>query len=353
MKHGASSFHEEETLGKVYDSRLMGRLLTYIRPYLGFVVLATLLILLSSGVQISLAFIAKYGVDEFIEKKVSDGFGDVILVYLAAVVLILLVSYAQIITTVYLGQKIQNDLRMQIFKHLQKLHLAYFDKNPIGRIVTRVTNDVNALNELFSTGVVSVIGDLFMLALIVGAMLYLNWQLALIAFAVMPVLVVASFFFRVRARAAYRMVRLKLARLNAFVQEHITGMTLVQLFAQEKRTFGSFDDISTDLRAARHRAVIYYALFFPTVEVLGAVSLGLLLYFGGARIIGGTMTFGDLVAFLFLVERFFTPIRDLTEKYNILQSSIRRHHEPPLCTTPPSTNPRAARPAPASSEPSR
>ncbi len=318
----ADRYHDEETLSKVFDRRLMRRLLSYMRPYKWFVVLAVLLIFCSSVVQISLAFIVKTGVDQYIEKKIAEGYLTVILSYLGAVMLILLFSYGQILTTMYLGQKVQHDLRLRIFSHLQRLHLAYFDKNPVGRLVTRVTNDVKTLDELFSTGVVAVIGDLFMLALIVNAMLYLNWQLALLTFTVLPLLFLVSFVFRSLARKAYRQVRLKLARLNAFVQEHITGMTLVQLFAQEKRTFNEFKSINADLRGAHHRSIIYFALFFPTVELLGAISLGLLLYFGGVRIMGGTMSFGDLVAFLFLVERFFAPIRDLSEKYNLLQSSM-------------------------------
>ncbi len=319
---GASTYHEEEALGKAYDSRLMKRLMTYMRPYRWVVVGAVVLIFLSAVAQISLAFIAKWGVDNFIEKQVADGFGYAILAYLGAIVAILFLTYGQLMTTVWLGQHVQDDLRMQIFRHLQKLHLGYFDRNPVGRLVTRVTNDVNTLNEMFSTAVVSVIGDVFMLALIVGAMLYINWQLALITFIVLPILFVATFVFRARARDAYRQVRLKLARINSFVQEHVTGIALVQLFTQEKRTYDNFQEINTDLRKANHRSVIYYALFFPGVEIIGAVSLGLLLYFGGVRITGGTMTFGDLVAFLFLVERFYQPIRDLSEKYNVLQASM-------------------------------
>lgn len=318
----AKRFHEEEALGKAYDSRLMRRLLGYMRPYRGLTVLAVLFILLSAVAQISLATITKWGIDSYIKAGRSEGFYLVGLVYLVAIFGILVFSWGQIMTTVRLGQKVQHDLRMQIFGQLQRLHLRFFDRNPVGRLVTRVTNDVNTLNELFGTAVVAVIGDVFMLFLIVGYMLYLNWQLALITFLVLPVLIGATFVFRARARDAYRQVRLKLARMNAFMQEHITGMPVVQLFTQEKRTFGEFDDINLDLRRGNLRSVLYYAMFFPVVEIIGAVSLALVLYFGGVRIIGGTMTFGELTAFIWLVERFYQPIRDLSEKYNVLQSSM-------------------------------
>jgi len=315
-------YHEEEVLGKAYDGRLMRRLLTYMKPYRRVVVLAVVFIFFAAVAQTSLAFITKYGIDHYIEQEVSDGFFNVALMYLGAISLILLFSLGQIITTVWIGQKVQHDLRMQVFRHLQQLHLGFFDRNPVGRLVTRVTNDVNTLNEMFSTGVVAIIGDIFTITLIVGGMLYLNWQLALITFTALPLLVFVTFVFRAKAREAYRRVRLKLARLNAFVQEHVTGMTLVQLFTQEKRIGSDFGEINDDLRAAHHKSVMYYAFFYPVVEIIGAMSVGLLLYFGGVRILDGVMTFGELTAFIFLVERFFQPIRDLSEKYNVLQASM-------------------------------
>ncbi|MBU8933304.1 MAG: ABC transporter ATP-binding protein/permease [candidate division Zixibacteria bacterium] len=318
----AENYHEEEALGKAYDARLMKRLLTYMRPYRLAMVTAVLLLFMSASAQISLAFVTQYGIDSFIEKGISTGFEKVALLYLGVIVLILGFSYGQIMVTVWLGQKVQHDLRIQIFRHLQRLNLTFFDRNPVGRLVTRVTNDVNTLNELFSSGVVAIIGDIFMLLLIVGAMLYVNWQLALITFGVLPALVVVTFVFRAKAREAYRLVRLKLARLNAFTQEHLTGVTLVQLFTQEKRVADNFEEINDDLRAGHHHAVIYYAMFYPTVEIIGAISIGLLMYYGGVRITGGEMTYGELTAFIFLVERFFFPIRDLSEKYNVLQSSM-------------------------------
>ncbi len=318
----ANSFHEEEALGKAYDSRLMRRLLKYMGPYRKMVLLAVALILLAASAQIAIGFVQKWAIDDFIKPKVLEGFNLVLAAFIGILLVQLVFTWGQIMTTVWLGQQVQHDLRMQIFRHLQKLHLGFFDKNPVGRLVTRVTNDVNTLNQLFGTAVVAIVGDLFMLAGIVGAMLYMNWQLALITFTVLPVLIFVTFIFRARAREAYRKVRLKLARLNAYVQEHLTGMPVVQLFTQEKRTFDNFNEINDDLRDAHHKSVIYYALFFPGVEIIGAVSTALVLYFGGLRIENAGLTWGELVAFIYFVEMFYRPIRDLSEKYNVLQASM-------------------------------
>ncbi|HOP06511.1 MAG TPA: ABC transporter ATP-binding protein [candidate division Zixibacteria bacterium] len=318
----ADAYHEEEALGKAYDARLMKRLLTYIRPYRKWVALAVVLLLITSSFQIALAFLTQVAIDDYITPGKLSGLFTMAMIYLGVIVVGFFASYAQLYITAWLGQKVQHDIRMQVFSHLQRLHLGYFDKNPVGRLVTRVTSDVNVLNEMFSSGVVTVIGDIFMLALIIGALLYYNWKLALITFIVVPLLVGATFLFRARVRDVYRLVRLKLARLNAFVQEHITGIKVVQLFVKEKRTFEQFDEINRDLRGAHFRSIYYYAVFFPTVEVIGALSLALLLYYGGFQIEAGLLTFGELVAFIQLVERFYRPIRDLSEKYNILQASM-------------------------------
>ncbi len=318
----ADNYHEEEALGKAYDARLMRRLMQYIRPYRWWLALAVALLLVTSLVQISLAFITQIAIDDYIISGHGDGLLHMCLAYMAVILVGFGATYSQLYITQWLGQKVQHDVRMEIFAHIQKLHLGFFDKNPVGRLVTRVAGDVNVLNELFSSGVVSVIGDIFMLILIVAALLYYNWQLALITFVVMPLLVVATFVFRSKVRDVFRQVRLKTARLNAFVQEHISGIKVVQLFVQEDRTYRKFDEINSDLRNAHLRGIYYYALFFPTVEVIGAISLGLLLYYGGFQIEAGFLTFGGLVAFINLVERFYRPIRDLAEKYNILQNSM-------------------------------
>jgi ATP-binding cassette subfamily B protein len=318
----AGQYHEEEALGKAYDARLMKRLLRYVRPYRWMVVVAVALLLVNSVAQISLTFLTQIAIDDYIKVGDQQGLLHLSLGFLGVVLLVLGTTYAQMYLTLWLGQRVLDDIRMQVFKHLQRLHLQFFDKNPVGRLVTRATNDVNVLNEMFSSGVVSVIGDIFMLILIVGALLYYNWQLALITFLVLPLLVLVTFIFRARARDAYRTVRLKLARLNAFTQEHLTGVNVVQLFTQERRTFDRYDNINRELQAGHFKSIYYYAVFFPAVEIIGALSVGLLLYFGGIRVEEGILTFGELVAFIHLVERFYRPIRDLSEKYNILQSSM-------------------------------
>ncbi len=319
---GAEHYHEEEVLGKAYDARLMKRLLTFVRPYRWVIVAAVSALLLSALFQTSLAFITKHGIDDYILKGNAKGFHLIAIAYLVIIVLTLGISYVEVYTTWWVGQHVQYDIRMKIFRHLQNLHLGYFDRNPVGRLVTRVTNDVNTLDDLFSSGVVNIIGDILMLVFFVGALLYVNWKLALVVFVTVPLLLVATFFFRAKARDAYRSVRLKIARINAFIQEHLTGIQIVQLFTREQVTIDKFDDINRDLRSAHFRSVLYYAVFYPTVEIIGAFSAGLLFYYGGKMIEMNTLSFGDLVLFIYLVERFFQPIRDLSEKYNILQASM-------------------------------
>jgi len=275
------SYHEEEALGKAYDARLMKRLLAYVRPYRTAVVLAIVLLIAQSLSFIAVPYLIQIAVDDYIAHGDVQGLRCLALLFLGLMVLAAAVTYAQTYLTAWLGQKVLHDIRCQVFSHIQRLNLSYFDKNPVGRLVTRVTSDVNTLNEMFSTGVVTIVGDVLSLGLIVAALLYYNWQLALITFAVIPLLVGATFFFRKKVRYVYRDVRLRLAKVNAFLQEHITGIKVVQLFNQEKRIFERFDSINADLRQTHLRGIYYYAVFFPTVEVIGALSIGLVLFFGG------------------------------------------------------------------------
>lgn len=318
----AENYHKEEALGKAYDSRLMKRLLIYLRPYKPQVAAGVVLLIVGSSVQVGMVFLIKSGIDTYIAQGDAAGLGMLAVTFAGAILVAFGAGYAELYIMTWLGQRVQDDIRMQIFRHIQKLHTGYFDRTPVGRIVTRITNDVNALNEMFSSGVIAVIGDIFMLTLIVGALLYLNWQLALITFIVLPLLIGATMIFRAKVRNVYRIVRTKLAALNAFTQEHITGMSIVQLFNREKRTHSKFDEINRGLRSAHFRSIYYYAMFFPTVEIIGSLSVALLLYFGGLKIYEGVLTFGGLVAFIQLVEKFYRPIRDLSEKYNILQASM-------------------------------
>lgn len=321
-------FHEEEALGKAYDARLMKRLMTYLRPYRRVVVWAILLLLLTSIVQILFVKLTQMAVDDAVTdtglgtaERITV-LGNYALVFLGAMLVSFGLQYGQTLVAIWLGQKVLHDIRMQVYRHIQTLHPAYFDRNPVGRLLTRVTSDVNTLNDMFSSGVVTIIGDIFTLVLIVGAMLWFNWQLALITFAVVPLLLAATFIFRAKVRNVYRDVRLRISRMNAFVQEHITGLKIVQLFTREKRTYDRFDDINRDLRASHFRSIYYYAVYFPTVEIIGTLAVALVLYYGGVRIEAGNLTFGKLVAFITMTEMFYRPIRDLSEKYNILQSSM-------------------------------
>lgn len=317
-----NNYHEEEVLGKAYDARLMRRLLSYVRPYRWQLVSAVFLLVSGSLLQLLLPVMIQIGIDKYLVTKNFSGLPRIAFGYAGILIAVFILQYVQMYITMYIGQKVQYDIRMQIFKHLQKLNLSFFDRNPVGRLVTRVTNDVNVLDDMFSSGLVSVFGDIITLVGIVVALLYYNWKLALLTFMVLPLLVLATVIFRKKVRDIYRQVRLKLARLNAFVQEHISGMTIIQLFTRESATFDKFSTINADLRSAHLKSIYYYAVFFPTVEIISSLSMAILIYYGGVQINAEMLTFGELVAFIQLVQRFYNPIRDLAEKYNILQSSM-------------------------------
>lgn len=317
-----NNYHEEEILGKAYDSRLMRRLLAYVRPYRPALIISIILLIAGSGLELLLPVMVQIGIDKYLAVKDISGLGRIAMISAGILMAAFILSYIQMYITMYIGQRVQYDMRMQIFKHLQKLHLGFFDKNPVGRLVTRVTNDVSVLDELFSSGLVSVFGDILTLVGIVIALLYYNWKLALFTFAVFPLLILATTIFRRKVRTIYREVRTRVARMNSFLQEHITGMTVIQLFTREKATFDKFSSINADLREANLKSVYYYAVFFPAVEIISSISLAILLYYGGFQIASGVLTFGELVAFIQLVQRFYNPIRDLSEKYNILQASM-------------------------------
>ncbi|MCP4706714.1 MAG: ABC transporter ATP-binding protein, partial [candidate division Zixibacteria bacterium] len=292
----AENYHEEEALGKAYDARLMKRLLKYAKPYQASLGIATILLIGGSALQLLLPVTIQIAIDEYLMNRDIGGLGEISLVYGGILVASFILSYLQLFITMLVGQKVQYDIRMEIFGHLQKLHMQFFDKNPVGRLVTRVTNDVNVLNEMFSSGLVSIFGDIITLIGIVIALLYYNWQLALLTFAVLPLLIIATAIFRKMARQAYRDVRTRLARLNAFTQEHVGGMSIIQLFTREKSVFGKFSPINEDLRSAHFRSVYYHATFFPIVEIISALSLAIILYYGSSQIVLSIMTFGELVA---------------------------------------------------------
>ncbi|HYH47620.1 MAG TPA: ABC transporter transmembrane domain-containing protein, partial [Thermoanaerobaculia bacterium] len=343
------SHHEEEVLGKAYDARLMRRLLAYLRPYKGMAAGSLALILVSSVLQLVGPLAAAVAFDLFISPvapggEVSQaavwvrealaargleaaelgvrGLAAVALVYLATLLLTFVLLYGQSYLMQLMGQYIMRDLRREIFDHLQRLPVSYFDRNPIGRLVTRVTTDVDALNELFTAGLVAMFGDIAVLFGIVGVLFWLDWRLALVAFAIVPLLVLLTSWFKARVRDSFRDVRVKIARINAFLQEHVTGMSVLQLFGREAAAYREFEDINRAHRDANVRSIFYYAVFYPGVELITALGMGLLLWYGGGRVLVGALSLGGLIAFLQYAQRFYQPLADLSEKYNILQGAM-------------------------------
>ncbi|MGD2068507.1 MAG: ABC transporter ATP-binding protein [Gemmatimonadota bacterium] len=318
----AAHHHEEEALGKAYDSRLMKRLLGYLRPYLWKVGAAIVLLILVSSVQIVGPWLTKLALDEAVPTGDVGLLTTLAVAYMAATLLGFVFEYGQAILTTWLGQSVMYDLRGQIFGQLQALDLRFHDRNPVGRLMTRITSDVETLNELFSSGVVSVFGDIFTLVFIVAAMLLMDWQLALVAFSVLPFVAWAAFVFRSRIRQAYRDIRVRLARINAFLQERLTGIRVVQLFNREESDARRHEEINADYLEAHLRSITYYALFFPVIEVFTAVALALIIWSGGSSVVEGATTVGTVAAFLQFARRFFRPIQDLSEKYNLLQGAM-------------------------------
>ena len=314
--------HEEEALGRAYDARLMRRLLAYLRPYRWHVAAAIGILIAASGLALVGPWLTKLAIDQAFPAGDLRLLGLLASVYVGSLLVAAVLEYARTLLTTWIGQRVMEDLRGQIFRHLQSLELAFFDRNPVGRLMTRVTSDVEALNEMFTSGVVTIFGDVFTIGAIVTAMLILDWQLALVTFTVLPLVFVSAWLFRTRVRRVYRDIRLRLARINAYLQERISGMSVTQLFRQEEQAFGRFDEINRDHLSAHLKSITYYALFFPTVEILAAVAMALIIWYGGSESLRGAMTVGTIAAFLQYARRFFRPIQDLSEKYNILQSAM-------------------------------
>ena len=307
---------------KGYDAALMRRLLRYVAPYRGTAVLAMLLLLGTAGLTLVGPALTQRALDVAVPAGDIGMLHRLALLFLAALLLEFLWDYGQAYLTAWMGQRVMADLRLTVFSHLQRLSVAYFDRHPVGRLMTRVTSDVETLNELFSSGVVTVFGDLFTLAAIVVMMLVVDWRLALVAFAVIPLMILAAATFRRRVRSSFSDIRVRVARLNAFLQEHLTGMRVVQLFGREEAEARAFGQVNREHLLAHLRSITVYAVFFPVVEFLTSVALALLLWRGGARVLDGTLTVGVLAAFIQLTRRFFQPLQDLSEKYNLLQSAM-------------------------------
>jgi len=313
---------QDEALDKNYDARLLRRLLVYLRPYRGLTALAVLLLLTGAGLALVGPVLTQRALDVAIPARDTGLLGTLAALFLAALVFEFVVEYGQTLLTTYLGQRVMYDLRMQIFGHLQRLSISYFDRNPVGRLMTRVTSDVETLNELFSSGVVTVFGDVFTLLAIMSMMLWIDWRLALVTFAVIPLVWLTARIFRRRVRQAFGDIRVRLARLNAYLQERLSGMRVVQLFGREADSAARFAELNQEHLEAHRRSITIYAVFFPVVELLTAVAMALLLYYGGLRALGGTITVGVLAAFIQLTRRFFQPLQDLSEKFNLLQSAM-------------------------------
>ena len=300
----------------------MRRLLTYLRPYRWHVASAVGILIAASGLALVGPWLTKIAIDQAFPAGDLRLLALLAFIYVGSMLVAALLEYARTLLTTWIGQRVMEDLRSQIFGHLQRLELAFFDRNPVGRLMTRVTSDVEALNEMFTSGVVTIFGDVFTIGAIVTAMLILDWRLALVTFTVLPLVFASAYLFRTRVRRAYRDIRLRLARINAFLQERITGMSVTQLFRQEEQTFDRFEEINRDHLSAHLKSITYYALFFPTVEILAAVAMALIIWYGGSESLRGAMTVGTIAAFLQYARRFFRPIQDLSEKYNILQSAM-------------------------------
>src|SRR5271170_4536963 len=299
-----ASNQEEEVLGKAYDGRLMRRLLTYLRPYKSHVVVALAAIILKSGLDVLGPFLTKIAIDKYLAKSPNShswigdrlssapltGIAQIGALYVGILVLTFALEFVQTYLMQWTGQKVMFDLRRQIFRHLQEIHVAFFDKNPVGRLVTRVTTDVDALNEMFTAGVVSIFEDIFVLAGIIGIMMKMNWKLALITFAVLPLIGYATTIFRDKVRDSYRRIRVAIARINAYLQEHVSGMVVLQLFNREEPAFDKFSDVNAVHMDAFKDAIMAHAVYYPVVEILSAAAIASVIWFGGNHVIQGVVT---------------------------------------------------------------
>ena len=314
--------HEEEVLGKAYDARLMRRLLGYLRPYRRQVAFAFAAIVGASLLQLAQPYLVKVAIDRYIAQGNAAGLDLIAGAFLAILLAAFALEFLQTYALQLVGQRIMYDLRVQVHGHLQALDLSFYDRNPVGRLMTRVTTDVDVLNDLFASGVITVFGDVVTLAGIMVVLLAMDWRLALAAFSVLPLIVLITQWFRRHVRESYRTVRTWIARINAFLQENLGGMATVQLYRREAGQFRKFDEIDRAHRDANLDSIFYYAVFYPAVEVAGALAVALIIWYGGGLVLAGVLTLGSLVAFIQYSQRFFRPISDISEKFNLLQAAM-------------------------------
>jgi ATP-binding cassette subfamily B protein len=318
----AQSLQQEEILGKAYDFRLIRRTWKYIVPYKRLFFFAMALLPLQQALGLAQPYLMKIGIDQYIAGRDLVGLRNVGLLFLVALVGETVALFFHYYLTMQVAQRCLADLRVALFAHVQKLPMSYFDRNPVGRLVTRMTTDVDVLQEMFSAGVITLISDFVMVAWIFGIMLYLNDGLALVSLALIPPMAVAINFFRVKARQAYRQIRERIARINAYLGEAISGMAVIQLFTREQSTYREFDELNGSHRDAYHLSNLYEAALYSMVEAAGSVSVGLLLWWGGGEVLHGVIGIGTLVAFKEYIHRFFVPLRDFSQKYAVMQSAM-------------------------------
>jgi ATP-binding cassette subfamily B protein len=328
---------DDDVVGKAYDGRLMRRLLTYLYPYKWAAAISLVAILIKATCDVLGPYLTEIAIDRYMTAHPSPksaflarwlssdpftGITEIAMIYLGSLLLSYLFEFIQTYLMQWTGQKIMFDMRKQIFGHLQTMHVGFYDRNPVGRLVTRLTSDVDALNELFTSGVFAIFEDIFVLAGIVFVMLRMKWWLALLAFAVLPLIFIATRIFRKYVRDSYRRIRSAIARINSYTQEHITGMSLVQLFNRQDRAFRDFEAINRTHMDAFKDSILAYALYYPAVEIFSSVAIAMIIWVGGRGVLRGAVTVGVLVAFIQYAQRFFRPIQDLSEKYNILQAAM-------------------------------
>jgi len=326
-----SAADEIDATGAIYDQRLAGRLLRFLAPYRRQVILSVLLLAAISMLEIAGPYLTKVAIDTYVKPAsgqgalpadASRGLLLIAIGYVSVLAAAFGLRYVQSYMMSMVGQRAMRDLRLAIFRHLGTLSPGYYDTRPVGQILTRVTQDVSVLNELFAQGVVAVLGDLFILIGIVGAMLWLDWRLALVTLTTVPPLIIATAIFRSKVRVSYRRVRQRLARINGFLQEHLQGLDILKFFNAEEQETRKFDRANRDHYVAHAQNIFYYAVFYPAVEIIGAMAIALILWYGGGGILTGAVTFGVVVAFIQYAERFYQPVRDLSEKYNMIQSAM-------------------------------
>jgi len=326
MSTAVKQFHEEEQIGKTYDLKVARRLLRYLKPYRRLLVPALILTLVLNLLGILQPKFTQYAIDWYIIPKKIDGLTLFALIYLAAQFLRFVFSYFQAVLLNTVGQYVMFDLRREIYDKLQHQEIAYYDRNPVGRIITRLTADVDALNELFTSGVTDLLGDLVMIAAIIAVMVYMDWRLTLITLLTVPMLFAATTWFRKGARRGFDLVRIKIARIYSFLQEHFSGAQTVQIFNAEAKSLRRFANINAEHRQANIDTIFYYAVFFPLVDFIGAVGIALIIWFGGYRVMQQALTLGGLFAFIQYSSFLFQPIRDISDKYNVLQGAVVASH---------------------------